>query len=38
MTSIPVYEPSWEDFQDFNKYIADLQSENAHVYGAVKVK
>lgn len=34
---IMVFRPSWEEFQDFSKYIEFMESKNAHKAGLVKV-
>ncbi|KAJ8682084.1 hypothetical protein QAD02_017876 [Eretmocerus hayati] len=34
---IQVFRPTWEEFQDFPKYIAHMESHNAHKAGVAKV-
>ena len=35
---IPVFRPTWEEFKDFKKYIAYIESQGAHKVGLAKVK
>lgn len=34
---IMVFRPSWDEFKDFNKYIAHIESLGAHNFGIAKV-
>ena len=35
---IMVFRPTWEEFKDFKKYIAYLESQGAHKAGLAKVR
>jgi hypothetical protein len=35
--TIPILRPTWEEFKDFNKYLAKIESQGAHKGGLVKV-
>ena len=35
---IMVFRPSWEEFKDFKKYIAYMESQGAHKAGLAKVR
>lgn len=37
MSSVPIYSPTWEEFQDFGKFIAGIEANGAHESGIVKV-
>lgn len=34
---IMVFRPTWDEFKDFNKYIAYMESQGAHKAGVAKV-
>lgn len=34
---IMVFRPTWEEFKDFSKYIAYMESQGAHKAGVAKV-
>lgn len=36
-SKIMVFTPSWKEFQDFNKYIAYIESQGAYKSGIAKV-
>lgn len=35
--SVPVLEPNWNDFQNFNAYIEEIESNGYSAFGMVKV-
>lgn len=35
--SIMVFRPTWEEFKDFNKYLAYIESQGAHKAGLAKI-
>jgi len=36
-TRIMIFRPTWKEFQDFNGYIAHMESQGAHRAGLAKV-
>lgn len=34
---ILIFEPTWEEFKDFNKYVEYMESVGAHLAGIAKV-